>query len=127
MPAESPSHINKDDLEQILQLLPEDREGKERRKYSLTRDDVTILMSLMQMMQPQHSCILLDTEQSNALASLDAESIRDISVMVKERRRLLRLVGLMVLAVLGYVGKAALAAMDFNWVARLFGYSKTGG
>ena len=105
----------------ILSMLPDSKEGQEKRSCSLTKRDGEILAEMIRLAVASQACSLGLTEaQAMALKELPPENIRAIASIVKERRRVLAAIGTLVMAILVAVGTGAVNAMDFSWIKKLF-------
>jgi hypothetical protein len=96
----------------MLDELPESPAG-ERRMPMLTKHDARWLANLALVIADHQKChIGLVAAQAEALKELSADDIRGMKSVVKERRKVLALVGAGVVTTLALVGKAALASID---------------
>ena len=88
-------------MDLILEALPEyhGNEGEpQRRKHALTRSDMELIIAAIKVSTLNQPCSLKFTE----------EQATDLLKIVKERKRILALIGAAVLAVLGFIGQKTL-------------------
>lgn len=104
-----------DSLKAILDTLPEDHVGPQRRKNSLTRSDGTVLISMIKIITAHQGCSIgLSVKQAEAIRNTPASTYHDIGDMVRERKRLLNALGVMTLAVLGFIGQQLFTKVDWH-------------
>jgi hypothetical protein len=99
-------------IQNMIDELP-DSPADERRSPLLTKHDARWLANLALVISEHQVChIGLCDAQAEALKEMSANDIRSTKQMVKERRRLLAIIGTGVVAILVFIGKAALASID---------------
>lgn len=102
-------------LEILLDTLPEEHEGPQRRKYALTKHDAKLIANMIQVSISNQGCSIgLTDGQMQAIKEITPGTFRELKDMVKERRRALNALGLMTLAVLGWLGKWIFEAIDWK-------------
>jgi galactokinase len=108
-------------LEILLDTLPDEHEGPQRRKYSLTRHDAKLIANMIQVAVTNQGCSIgLTTQQMAAIKDIAPGTFRDMRDMVKERRRVLNAIGLMTLGILGWLGKWIFETVDWHKVWSVF-------
>ena len=88
-------------LDLILDALPEYHGDGERRKHALTKSDMGLIVTAIRVSAHNQPCSL----------SFTKEQAEDILKMVKERRRVLILIGAGVSATLAFIGQKTIEAM----------------
>jgi len=102
-------------LEILLETLPEEHEGNRRSKYSLTKHDAKLIANMIQVGVNNQGCSIgLTEQQMAAIKEIPHGMFRDMRDIVKERRRVLNAIGLMTLAVLGWLGKLIFEGIDWH-------------
>jgi len=100
-------------IQNMLDELPETPANGEHRKNVLTKQDARWLANMMLVIASHHIChIGLNDTQASALKELHASDIRSVKAMVKERRRMLALIGAAFVSVLAWVGTVVLKSTD---------------
>lgn len=103
-----------DSLEVILNLLPEEHEGQQRRQNALTRSDGHVIIAIVKEITSHQGCSIgLSQKQCEAIRNTPAKSFNEMNDMVKERRRLIYALGTMTLAVFGFIGQQLFTKI--NW------------
>jgi hypothetical protein len=104
-------------LQIILDSLPPDSgvPGQRHRQHALTRSDALLISNMIKVAVQNQGCSIgLTDDQMLAIRGIPAGTFRDVKDMVKERRKILNALGLMTLAVLGWLGKWIFEKID--WV-----------
>ena len=105
----------------ILNSLPEEHDGPQRRKHSLTKEDAVLIANMIKIAVNNQGCSIgLSEQQMAAIKDIPPSMFRDIKDMVKERRRALNALGLMTLAILGWLGKWIFETIDWSKVWNFF-------
>lgn len=111
-------------LEMIIEMLPADREGAERRKHSLTRDDGVVIANMIKIAAANQGCSIgLTQKQMEAIRNIPAHTFTEMNDIVKERKRLLNALGAVTLSVLAFIGHQLFTRIDW----RRLGHFITGG
>ena len=93
-------------LQAILDTLPDEHVGQQRRKNSLTYSDGLVMVNMIKVITAHQGCSIGLTErQCESIRKTPAKTFDDMNDMVKERKRLLNALGVMTLAVLGFIGQ----------------------
>jgi len=101
-------------LEIILDTLPTEHEGPHRRKNSLTRADGLVMINMIKVITSHQGCSIgLSERQCEAIRKTPAKAFDDINDMVKERKKLFNALGVMTLAILGFVGQQLFTKIDW--------------
>lgn len=105
----------------LLDTLPDEHEGPQRRKYALTKHDAELISKMIKVAAQNQGCSIgLTSQQMAAIKDVAPGTFREIREIVKERRRVLNAIGLMTLAVLGWIGKLIFEAVDWSKVWSVF-------
>jgi len=108
-------------LEILLNSLPEEHEGPMRRRHSLTKYDAELIANMIKVAVQNQGCSIgLTSGQMEAIKEITPNTFREIKGIVKERRRVLNAIGLMTLAVLGWLGKWVFETIDWHKVWSIF-------
>jgi hypothetical protein len=93
-------------LKIILNLLPEEHEGQQRRQNALTRSDGHVIIAIVKEITSHQGCSIgLSARQCEAIRNTPAKNFEEMNDMVKERRRLIYALGTITLAILGFIGQ----------------------
>ena len=107
-------------IQNMLDELPEPETG-ERRRPILTKHDARWLANLALVISEHQPCHMgLSEAQAKALTELSPDSIRSMKSMVKERRRILALIGTGAVSLMAYIGQKVLNSIDPEFWNRLF-------
>lgn len=117
-----------DKIQNMLDELPEVPKGVEQRRNMLTRQDARWLANMMLVIAEHQGChIGLSEDQAMALKGTPANDIRCMKTMVKERRRMMAVIGTGVLTVLVWLGSRVVDATDPGFwqalVKKIFGWN----
>jgi hypothetical protein len=106
-------------IQNMLDELPDIVPGE--RRALLTKHDARWLANLVLVISESQGCSVgLSIDQATAFKELTPKDIREVHCMVKERRRLLILVGLTVSGIFYYIGQKVLDAIDPNFWKHIF-------
>ena len=104
-------------LKIILDSLPEEHDGPQRRKHALTKKDAELMADMIRLAVINQGCSIgLSPEQMGAIKGIPAETFGEIKEMVRERRRLLNALGALTLAILAFVGKWIFEKVEWSKV-----------
>jgi hypothetical protein len=107
-------HETDEAVKAILDMLPTEHEGQEKRQYALTRRDGEFMLSLIKLAIMNQGCSIgLSEQQMEALKNIPAKNISAMNDMVKERKNLLNALGALSLLLLAGMGKVLFSA--FEW------------
>jgi len=108
-------------IQNMLDELPPIDPNDNRRDHALTRLDARWLANLVLVVSEHQPCRMgLSEEQAQALIKLSPDSIRAVKDMVKERRRILALIGTGVVGLMAFIGQKVLNSIDPEFWNRLF-------
>lgn len=114
-------------INNMLAEIPEYGPEDHRREHAISRHDARWLANMMLLIVEAGGCNLgITAEQAIALKSMKPDTIRELSEltpntmksikdMVKERRRILALLGAIIMTGLAYVGQMALNVFDAHF------------
>lgn len=106
-------------IQNMLDELPESY--GERREHILTRQDARWMANMILVVSEHYPChIGLSEGQAKALSELTPDSIRSMKSMVKERRRIMALIGTGTVTVMAYIGQKILDSIDPQFWSRMF-------
>ncbi len=111
-----------DGLKAILGLLPSENEGQQKRQHSLTRRDGEVMVHMIRhiMGQSQHVCMIgLSVKQMEAYRNIPAPHVEALDDMVKERKKLLNVMGVMTFGILAFIGKVLFEKIDWHAISKL--------
>ncbi len=104
-------------LKMIIDMLPNTPDGMEHRKYALTRSDGHVIANMIKVAASNQGCSIgLSQKQMEAIRNIPAHTFTELNDMAKERKRLLNALGVMTLAVLGFVGQQLFTKIDWRRV-----------
>jgi hypothetical protein len=107
-------------IQNMLDELPDDRYGKQR-EHALSKQDARWLANLALVISEGQCCRIGFTEdQILALRGTTAEEFTDMKGMVKERRKILALVGTFAVTVMAYIGQKVIESIDPHFWSTLF-------
>lgn len=110
-----------DRIKNMLDELPEPVKGEQRREHTLSKTDARWLANMMLLIIENGGCNRgLSEEQAQALKEMSPATLRSIKDIVKERRKVLALVGVGVVTVLVFVGKKVIDMMDYSFWKSIF-------
>lgn len=102
-------------LELILDLLPDEHTDSQTRKHSLTKADGVVMISMIKIITAHQGCSIgLSVKQAEAIRNTPAKAFEDINDIVKERKHLLNALGVMTLAVLGFIGQQLFTKIEWH-------------
>lgn len=119
------SHEELDEsLDLILDSLPEEHEGANRRKHCLTKSDAELIAKMIRVAMHNQGCSIgITQQQAVALAEIPAGNFRAMNDMVRERRKILSAIGLITVSALGWLGTTLFNAVPWRklweWVKTL--------
>ena len=91
-------------LEVILDALPDAPPGSGNRRHALTKHDMRLIFDAIRISTENQTCSLRFT----------VEEARDLTQMVHERKRMLTLMGAVIVGVLVWVSTKTLDLMDIH-------------
>lgn len=111
-----------ENVQMVLDMLPEHDGTENRRKHSLTKADGVWIAHLVKAATHNQGCSIgLTEEQAMAIKSIPASNLVAINGMVKERRKILRWLGAVAIGFasavgtfLYYVGKMIVSDIDWG-------------
>jgi hypothetical protein len=105
-------------INNMLEEIPERRADDQR--HTISKHDARWLANLMLIITDSGNCNRgLTEEQALAMKKLTPETIASLHSMVKERRRLLALVGTGIVTMLAFVGQKVVDVIDFSFLKSL--------
>ena len=104
-------------LKVILDSLPEEHEGPQRRKHALTKKDAELIADMIRLAVSNQGCSIgLTPGQMAALKGIPPHTLNEMQEMVKERKRLLNALGAMTLAAMAFIGKWIFEKVEWHKV-----------
>jgi hypothetical protein len=92
-----------DSVQEVISILPDYHDG-ERREHALTKADALLVAQLIRV-----------SIQGTPAMNLTESQVTSINAMIKERRKILALVGTATVTLFAWVGEKLLNAIDPNF------------
>ncbi len=103
-------------IQNMLDEIPDAEHDEHRREYSLSKTSARWMANMMLMIAESGGCNRgLSEDQALVLKKMTPETLHNLNDMVKERKKILALLGAVVLAILAYVGQIVLKALDASF------------
>jgi hypothetical protein len=108
-------------INNMIAELPEPVPGDSRRSHTLSKLDARWMANMMLLITESGGCNRgLSEQQASALQEMEPETLRSLANIVKERRRILALIGTAVMASLVYIGQKVLNVLDSSFWKAIF-------
>lgn len=108
-------------INNMLDELSDPIPGEHRRDHALSKQDARWIANMMLVIVESGGCNRgLSEGQAQALQEMSPETLRNLKSMVKERRRVLALIGAAVTGLLVFIGQKVLDFMDSSFWKAIF-------